>query len=158
MRYLSPRYALVVLLAAGCIQDPTSDPTWTDPPPSGQPGPGPIESGCQQDSDCGTNAVCARDGECLAPSDVRAAHITWTVNGAAASASSCTSTPDLELDFFSSQGSYGYAPVPCMEGKFSIDKLPVWFTSVSLQSQSSGASASGTIDAATGDVTLDLTF
>jgi hypothetical protein len=150
------RFLLVALLAAGCLQDPTTDPGWNDPP-IGEPGPGPTGPGCQADADCGTNAVCARDGECVAPSDVRVAHISWTVNGVAADATSCTTTPDLELDFFSGEQAYGYEPVPCKEGKFSIDKLPIWYTSVQLTSQETGATASGTIDAATGDVSLDLT-
>lgn len=150
------RYLLVALLAAGCLQDPSTDPGWSDPPI--ESGPGSVsEPGCHQDSDCGTNAVCARDGECLAPDDVRVAHITWTVGGAAADQTSCAQIPDLEIDFYSGETSYGYAPVPCIEGKFTVDKLPIWFTSVALSSQDeTAAAAQGTIDAQTGDASLDL--
>jgi hypothetical protein len=77
--------------------------------------------------------VCARDGECLLASQVHIIHVTWTLQGAAASAMTCASSPDLEIDFTDASGEQlGFAPVPCAEGKFTIDKMPTWYTSVSL--------------------------
>ncbi len=86
---------------------------------------------CTDDA-CSPN-VCARNGECDPASDIRTLHVTWTVNGAAANATSCAPSPDLELDFISDfDDAFGFAPVPCMEGAFTIDRIPTRFIQVEL--------------------------
>jgi hypothetical protein len=89
---------------------------------------------CTNDTSCGSGQVCARDGECLAPADVWSLKVTWTVNGMPASATTCAHAPDLELDFedFDLGDTFGYAPVPCAAGQFTIDKLPRRFDQVDL--------------------------
>jgi len=107
---------LVALLAAapGCPADSTP-------------------SMCETDSQCGAD-VCARDGECLPASQVRSAKLTWTIRGMAANASTCASSPNFYINFDSSTTgeAFGFAPVPCQEGLFSIDKLPVRFDEVEI--------------------------
>ncbi|HEY0191320.1 MAG TPA: hypothetical protein VGC42_09385, partial [Kofleriaceae bacterium] len=89
-------------------------------------------SECTTDAQCGDD-VCARSGECTAKSSVHSVMVTWTVNSAvAAGSSACTQHPDLFLQFDGTD--YGdalrFAPVPCAEGVFSVDKLPTRYQSV----------------------------
>ena len=111
---------------------------------------------CQSDSQCGDD-VCARSGECLARSNIRSVTVTWTVNGAPADAASCTAHPDLYLQFDGAD--YGdtlrFAPVPCREGRFPIDKLPKRYVQVELGSEG-GASDVSPIDRATAQAQFDL--
>jgi hypothetical protein len=137
------RLLALALVLAGCSPDPAG---------TNFPGGGGGENlGCTSDTQCGSGLVCARTGDCLESSSIHAIHVTWTVNGAAADATTCTRFPDLEISFGASNGAtWGYAPVPCGEGKFSIDKFPVWFNEVEL------AGAYGAIDRVTGEAMLDL--
>ena len=135
----SMRLALALpLLLAACIQQTTSDPA---PGPGPDPGWGTGEGGtggnegfgCHADADCGSTHVCARDGECLSPSIVRTIHVTWTVNGQPASADTCASSPHLDLTFIDVSGDeFGFSPVPCTEGKFTVDKMPTNYETVGL--------------------------
>jgi hypothetical protein len=107
--------ALIPLLAA-CPADPASQIT-----------------NCETDTDCG-GQVCARDGECADASDIRGVKVTWTLNGQAASATTCTNNPNFFLEFYNYSNGYdfGYEPVPCMQGQFFIDKIPKEYTEVGL--------------------------
>lgn len=89
---------------------------------------------CHIDSDCGGSDVCARDMTCTAKSEVRSVTATWTVKGMPASVTSCGSHTDLFIQFLSSTATdeLGYAPVPCMNGLFTIDKLPKRYFQVEL--------------------------
>jgi hypothetical protein len=99
------RYLVVLALLAGC------------PPSDG--------GECTKDSDCGGGDVCARTDECLAPSQVREVKVTWMIRSMPATPQTCSASPDLFINFYSSQRPItGFAPVPCMAGQFSIDKLP----------------------------------
>ncbi|HEY1550171.1 MAG TPA: hypothetical protein VGG28_20225 [Kofleriaceae bacterium] len=127
---------------------------------------------CGSDSDCvselGSGYVCARDEECQLASNVRTVRITWTIMGSAAGSDTCASSPDLEL-LFNTEGDlsgtnyeFGFAPVPCVEGVFSIDKLPSAYAYVGLFDQSTfdeddSAGVTGTFDGS-GDCALDLNF
>ena len=93
-------------------------------------------AGCPQGGDtcsdtggsCSGGLTCTRDGECLDPSQVRAVKVTWTIGGMPASATTCASTGDFLLQFLEpSGGSFGYEPVPCVEGQFTIDRIPTRF-------------------------------
>jgi hypothetical protein len=105
--------ALALLLCAGC--------------PGG-------DGECKIDSDCGGGNVCTRNGECLPASEVRFVRITWTIRGMPASDMLCAPTPDLYLLFAGTQlnDTFGYAPVPCKAGLFTIDKLPRRYVSVEI--------------------------
>jgi hypothetical protein len=157
--------AFALGLIAGCAQQ-QSDPPPDYPPPYYPPGGGgggggpPPTYGCSADSQCGTGEACARDGECLPSNELRAVHVTWTVQGAQADQTSCSNSESLELDFTGgNEGPWGYAPVPCMEGKFSIDKLPTWYTYVQLGRDGDITSGSGgKIDPDLGTVVLDLPY
>ena len=82
-------------------------------------------SECTADSDCGTE-VCALDGECLDAADVRSVKLTWTIRGSAASAATCAQSPNFYVQFDSNDvnDSFGFTPVPCDQGQFTVDKLP----------------------------------
>ncbi len=86
---------------------------------------------CKVDTDCG-GQVCARNGECVDSSQVQMVKVTWTVRGQMANATTCASAPDLELWFQSPQDYFGFEPVPCMEGQFTIDKIPTRYDEVEL--------------------------
>jgi hypothetical protein len=88
---------------------------------------------CTLDTQCQSGEVCARDEQCSPASQVRALKITWTIRGAPASATTCASSPSFSLWFDSPGLSFGFEPVPCMEGQFTIDKLPLDYDQVSLQ-------------------------
>src|SRR3984885_15303382 len=84
---------------------------------------------CMVDTDCGSGQVCARTMECLPPSEVRAIKLSWTVGGAAASATTCAMIPDLIVRLFDDahnedDNAWGYLPVQCDAGVFPIDKMP----------------------------------
>jgi hypothetical protein len=159
-------WTLVLTASAlgACENDYTSPPTYG----GGDPGWGSGSGGgggngdfaCEADSDCtDSSQVCARDGECLDPSQVVEVHVTWTISGQPASAAMCANVPgDLALTFYSDEyGDFGFAPVPCAEGKFTIDKLPSWYTSagLSLESDYSTGDEQPIVD---GAAALDLPF
>ena len=89
---------------------------------------------CKVDGDCPSDAVCARNSECLPPGEVRVVRVTWTVNGMPASDTTCSSFPDLYLYFGGTQtnDTFGYSPVPCNAGLFTVDKMPRRFVSVEI--------------------------
>jgi hypothetical protein len=125
--------------------------------PGGRPGgadePGPHRS-CANDRACSGGMQCTRTMACWPPSQIRAVHVTWTLKGMPADATTCSSMPDLEIAFSSdTERVAGYAPVPCVEGKFTIDKLPTPYTRVRLGVGRSTAMA--TLDA-DGTAALDL--
>lgn len=111
---------------------------------------------CQLDSDCSGSEVCARDEMCAAASQVRSVTATWTIRGAAASVASCGTHPDLYISFIGNDSgdTLGYAPVPCKNGQFTVDKLPTRFRQVELGVEG-GVSDTRTIDAS-GTAVLDL--
>jgi len=165
-------WPLVLGLVGGCITQ-QSDPS---PPYGGGGGGGgdggwgmgtggtggPISSGCSSDTSCGTGNVCARDGECLAAADVRIIHVGWTVNGQPAGTSTCSSFPNLDITFTGNSADgydqFGFAPVPCVEGKFTVDKMPKSFTQVALEPDCLCQTADSSVFDATGSATLDLSF
>lgn len=108
--------------------------------------------GCLHDSDCGT-AICADDHECVQPTDVHRVSIHWTVDGQPASDAACTTSPYVDLTI---GDTLTFAPVRCAAGTFTFLRLPIWYSSVSLTAESTGAFGGGTIPAAGGDVTIDL--
>ncbi len=89
---------------------------------------------CMVDSDCGGGNVCTRDNECLAPSEVWAVKVTWTIRGSAANAQTCATSPSFYLQFDGQfqQDTFGYEPVPCEQGQFLVDKLPKRFVQVEI--------------------------
>ena len=122
-RYLrGVRHAiLAAVLLAACGGDDTSL------PPGGY---------CEQDSQCESGTVCARDGECIAPEYVHALTVYWQINGGPANATTCVD-PDLVLDFFGVDqfDSFGFEPVPCKEGQFYLDKIPIRYEAVEIYNQ-----------------------
>jgi hypothetical protein len=96
-----------------------------------QPGTG---SECHIDDDCGTGEVCARDQLCVGASTVRLVTATWTVTGMPASTAACGNHANLYIQFVGNDlgDTLGYAPVPCANGRFTVDKLPNRYWQVEL--------------------------
>jgi hypothetical protein len=162
------RHALLALpLLAGClIEGPsTTDDTYYPPPDNSGwgsgygGGGGDTDYGCHQDSECGSTLVCARDGECLAASSVRIIHVNWTVRGQTASETTCANGPQLSITFSDAIGDqFGFAPVPCKAGRYTIDKFPTRFDRVDLTragEYSGGANGRFNVN---GDANLDLPY
>jgi len=123
------RAALVLVALAGC----------------GSPGP----SGCKTDGDCG-GETCARDGSCLPASQIRMVKVTWTIRAQVANATTCAmypATANMELIFSTGDytTSFGYEPVPCMEGQFTIDKIPTAYLFVEMDGSAQQVLGSATI-------------
>jgi len=157
--------AVLCLAGSGCIIEPPDD---DYPPPSdgggwgsGWGGGGGTSGyGCQSDAACGTGNVCARNGECTSATNVRIVHVLWTLKGQTATDTTCASAPKLAITFSTTIGSdmFGFSPVPCDAGKFTIDKLPTRYSEASLSRTSdSYGGDSGSFDAQ-GNVTLDLPY
>jgi hypothetical protein len=164
-------WPLVLGLVGGCFTQSSSTNVPYDPydPNGGGWGTGNGGSGgstgfgCHADTDCNagsaTTNVCARDGECMTADAVRIVHVSWTVRGQVASASSCTAAPRLDITFADPSGySFGFAPVPCAEGRFTVDKMPKTFTSVSLARQYEYDNGDVAVFDATGNAALDLPY
>ena len=159
------RIALALVLFAGCIQ-PQPDPGPGPDPNGWGTGPGGTGGnqsyGCHIDSDCGGGYVCARDGECLTSSQVRTIHVSWTVHGVAASAASCAQLPHLDISFMdnleTAGDTFGFSPVPCAEGLFTIDKMPTRFMGVELAATGNTSGAATGTFASDGTVSLDLRY
>ncbi|HEY1550172.1 MAG TPA: hypothetical protein VGG28_20230 [Kofleriaceae bacterium] len=92
---------------------------------SGDPG-----AYCMTDSDCSGGNVCARDESCWPSNELYTVKVTWTIAGSAAGSASCAPFPDFNVNFYSDEEEFGFAPVPCMAGEFPIDKLPTAYTEV----------------------------
>lgn len=129
------RTALLVVLLASCG------------PPSG--------GDCEVDSQCGGNDVCARNGECT--DTARSVRVTWTIRGMPANAASCAQSANLFIVFTGPglNDQFGYEPVPCASGVFTVDKLPRRFNAVELGVRSTGYSELETFDSQ-GNAKLDL--
>jgi hypothetical protein len=110
---------------------------------------------CTTDSQCGGN-VCARDGECLPADQVRLVKLSWTIRGAPASATTCASSPDFYINFYDPdpRDTFGFEPVPCQQGQFTVDKLPTRFDTAEL-GVTDGVSKTAIIQS-NGSATFDL--
>ena len=113
---------------------------------------------CAQDSDCQAGSVCVRAGQCFPQDQTRSIAVVWTVGGQPASDAACGIHADFTLQFDSDVGySYGYAPVPCRAGKFTVDKIATIVNFVEMF-DNAGSGAAGQIVDATDQATLDLSI
>jgi len=147
----------------GCVAEPRDDgyPSGDGGWGSGWGGGGGYSDyGCQSDSECGGGGlVCARNHECLDASLVRTVRTTWTLRGDAASEASCASAPDLAITFTNaSDEMFGFAPVPCRAGKFTVDKLPWRFGEVILARATDYETGYPAGFNAAGNATIDLPY
>lgn len=142
--------ALVLATLAGCPMQ-GNDGGYSYYPPGGGP-----EGGCKTDDDCASGLACARDGSCLDSSQIHHISTAWTIRGQPASDATCAREPNLEIQFSDGVSvGIGYAPVPCNEGRFTVDKMPTYYTTVGLGDETS--SNPMTLDLDTdGNVTFDL--
>ncbi|MFT3700464.1 MAG: hypothetical protein QM831_45390 [Kofleriaceae bacterium] len=170
-----PRVWPIVLgLVGACITQSSSDPPyygggddggggWSGGSDSGYPSGGTTYYGCQSDTTCsseyGSGYVCARDGECALATDVRSIRVSWTLQSAPADSTSCAAQPTLALTFTeAATGDWtGFAPVPCSEGSFFVDKFPKRFGTVML-SPEWGVNGPNTTFNSDGTATLDLPY
>lgn len=158
MRYARRmKRGLLLVVLVGCTWSSSDDQNDhpIDPGNPGRPGRG---DGCQSDGDCSRGDLCTRTGSCQPASKVFAVHVNWTVKGLPASEAACAPSPDLQVNFGvnAENAVFGFAPVPCVQGKFTVDKLPTYYTTVRLRHGSTWETAS--IDAMTGDAAFDLSL
>jgi hypothetical protein len=151
-------------LAGGCIIEP---PDSDYPPPSNDGdgwgsgwggNDGSSGYGCRSDTECSSGYVCARNGNCSWAADVRVVHVLWTVNGQPASDAACTSAPKLDITFSASNLMFGFSPVPCDAGKFTVDKIPNYYTNVSLARAGDDYGGDAAAFDTSGNATLDLPY
>lgn len=131
------RVALVAILLAGCPR--TSDGV------------------CDEDPECDSGQVCARgDHLCVEPREVRTTRTEWTINGQPPDAGNCNGLT-LYIQFLSDfdQDDFGFSPVPCETGLFSVDKLPVRYRSVEVGVEGGNENDRSAFDAE-GNALLDL--
>jgi len=157
-------FALAALLLAGCIIEPPD----TGPDPGGGGGwgsgwggsGGNTGYGCQSDSACGSGYVCARNGECTIASGVRVVHANWTVKQQIASDATCVNSKSLDITFSTNENidTFGFAPVPCNAGKYTIDKLPMRYTLVTLARAGDYSGGDSATFDAEGNAMLDLPY
>lgn len=161
------RLGLAALLFTGCIIEPPD----TDYPSPGSGGGGGWGTGwgggggssdyrCHADEECASGGVCARNGECLTASAVRVVRTTWTLAGVRASVDACAGAPKLAITFTTSGGGemFGFSPVPCEAGKFTVDKLPTRFTTVTLGRVGDDYSGAAAVFDADGNAAIDLPY
>ena len=81
-------------------------------------------------------------------------------SGKPANATVCDATQSLTLRLAPPDSfGIGWAPVPCSQGKFTVDKIPISYSQVELSQQyHDDTKQDGTLDAVTGEVTIDLRF
>ncbi len=135
------RVALLAVLAlAGCPQQ--------------QP-----DGACDEDVECNEGHVCARgDHFCVEPDEVRTTRTEWTLNGQPPSAATCQGFA-LFIQFQSSDNDddFGFSPVPCETGVFSVDKLPVRYRAVEVGFEGGSTSDRASFDT-DGNAFIDLVF
>jgi hypothetical protein len=163
---ISPmRFALAAVLLAGCIIEPPD--SGNDYPSGGGGGWGSGSGGsggtggwgCQSDSACGGGYVCARNGECTLSANVRIVHATWTMQQELASETTCSNAKYLDITFSSNGGdSFGFAPVPCSAGKYTIDKLPTRYTTVTLARSGDYSGGASAVFDAEGNAAINLPY
>lgn len=111
---------------------------------------------CVSDSQCG-DEICTRSNECTPRANVRSVLVKWTIEGVAATSTSCSAHPFLSLQFDGTD--YGdmlrFEQVACSQGQFNVDKLPKRFGRVELGFDGSSSTVLP-IDAVTGQVQFDL--
>jgi len=112
---------------------------------------------CFVDEECSSGSVCARDDQCWPAAEVRSVRTTWTVRGQPATEATCSRFPDLHIIYESRDDDLGFSPVPCAQGLFNIDKLPVPFTRVELGVDDTSSWTTTTIGSS-GQVVIDLRF
>lgn len=98
---------------------------------------------CNQDQECSSGEVCARNHECLPPGEVRTLRVVWTIDAQPDTAAACAALGIGDLTIVYSGGggeALTFAPVPCPGGLYFVDKLPVRFDRVEL----SGFASDGT--------------
>lgn len=79
------------------------------------------------------------------------------MHGKPASTASCGTMSNLEIRFWSpGNGSFGFAPVPCQNGSFFVDKFPTIYTWVDLGSEGSIGTTTADIDPLTGEAMVRL--
>ena len=115
---------------------------------------------CTTDANCSAG-VCARTQECLPPAAVQKVQVLWTVGRRAPDASSCANGPDVwiefdtELDQPATGDGVTFGPMPCVLGKFTVDKLPRRFLIAGVRNRETGMWVP--LDA-TGTAMIDLAF
>jgi hypothetical protein len=159
------RIVALALLVGGCIISESGDTDYYPPPDNGGGwgsgwggGGGTSGYGCLNDAACPSGFACARDGNCVSPSQLRVVHVNWTLRDRPASEMTCAASVNLAITFTDTMlAEFGFAPVPCKAGRYTVDKMPLRYTSVTLARSGDSYGAGGTFDSA-GDAFLNLPY
>jgi hypothetical protein len=112
---------------------------------------------CDEDVECEVGQVCSRgDHLCVGPSEVRVTTTNWTINGQPPDTGNCQGLT-LYIQFLSDfdNDNFGFSPVPCETGRFSVDKLPLRYRAVELGVQGGSENDRASFDTE-GNAMLDL--
>jgi hypothetical protein len=104
--------------------------------------------------------VCNKYDQCFPTNETRTIHVTWTVSGKPASDATCQAAPQLALQpGIPYDLGYGWASIPCNEGKFTMDAVPIETTFAVLYRTGDGpyTGSAGFFDGS-GDLVLDLPY
>lgn len=100
---------VAAVAAAGCLRD------------GGRDGEGDGE--CARDADC--DGECTRTNECVEAGTAIRVEVEWTIAGVAPSEESCAPIGELEVIFYEADEEVtNYAPIPCLIGSSTYDKMP----------------------------------
>jgi hypothetical protein len=83
---------------------------------------------CSSDHDCKGGDVCARTGDCLAPTALAPPiTVSWTFHGGPADAAWCAQYPTMTLQLTSDNGDPNLLvhDLPCMSSGVALDRIPI---------------------------------
>lgn len=150
---------LAVIFVVGCRGTAPPEPdagtlVLPPPPPQGEPG------SCNHGPVCSSDQVCLRgSGGCAPPDQAYTVHLRWTIGGQPATSVTCAPAPDLLVEFSAGDApGFGFAPVPCKAGLFTLDHVSRTIDKVSLGPAHMPTTQSAMLDPITGEATIDLSF
>jgi hypothetical protein len=160
MRALATIALAAAMSAAGCMD---SGPEVRYPPGGGDPGwdGPPMGTTCMVATDCASGQVCARDHECLDPSQARSVLVHWTILGATPDATSCAQVGVMSIEYSDSATGQltGFSPLMCTAGQFFVDIWPAHYDQTAIDARVGSSNAlhgAATLPPGNAEVTVDL--
>ncbi|HTJ44235.1 MAG TPA: hypothetical protein VL463_19155 [Kofleriaceae bacterium] len=117
---------------------------------------------CDEQSPCGGGDVCAHTHECLAPDQVHAVTIRWTIGRDAPDATACNGISEMNVGYERTDDPSDrlvFSPVTCTAGSFPNDKWPTRYDTAYVAAFGPGHATEGRATIPpdpNADVTVDL--